>query len=67
MVSYSWNIGTILITGGHINRGEVHRALEIIQGSITSDGKKFEGLVKRRQRELALYRSADYGTLPKIG
>lgn len=67
LVSYSYNIGTILDTGGHINRGEVHLALELIQSSNKSGGKRSEVLVKRRQREIALYRSADYGTLPKIG
>lgn len=67
LVSFSWNVGKILVTGGHINRGEVHRALEIIQGATKSEGKEMPGLVSRRRREIALYRSADYGTLPEIG
>ena len=67
LVSFSWNIGTILITGGHINRGEVRLALEVIQSCNKSKGEVLPGLTGRRRREIALYRSADYGTLPKIG
>ena len=38
-----------------------------INSKTKSGGKEMPGLVKRRQREVALYLHGEYGTLPKIG
>jgi GH24 family phage-related lysozyme (muramidase) len=65
-VSFAYNVGTIPVTAGHLNRGEVDKAVKLIRSVTTSEGVEMPGLVKRREREVALYLYGDYGNLLPI-
>lgn len=53
-------IGDISLTASYINRHLERDALDLINSKTKSGGKEMPGLVKRRQREVALYMHAKY-------
>ncbi len=66
LVSFAYNVGSISVTAGHLNRGEVNRAIKLIRSVTKSKGLQLAGLVKRREQEVTLYLYGDYGKLLPI-
>ncbi|MCK7580812.1 MAG: glycoside hydrolase family protein [Chromatiales bacterium] len=66
LVSFAYNVGSIPVTAGHLNRGEVAKAIKVIRSVTTSKGVELPVLVKRREREVALYLYGEYGQPPTI-
>lgn len=67
LVSYAYNVGSINVTAGYINSGQMSDAIKVMQKVTTSGGKESKVLVGRRRREVALYRDGDYAAPPAIG
>ncbi|MCK7580809.1 MAG: hypothetical protein MZV65_37760 [Chromatiales bacterium] len=66
LVGFAYNVGSIPVTGGHLNRGEVGKAIKLIRSVTKSKRVELPVLVKRREREVAPYLYGDYGPLPPI-
>lgn len=67
LVSFAYNPGKRFShVMGLINRGEVNAALLAIKEVNTSGGVVMKGLTDRRDREVTLYQTGDYGQLRSV-